>query len=129
MMIEISVACIAAAFVILVIFLIIGLVKSQKTLKEVNRTLASSKKELDEVSNESLKLIKNLNETTIDIKKKLHTLDFVFKPLSEVNEESEGGSRRHKNYDVVSEVVDCLATGLVLYNKIKGGIKGYVKTR
>lgn len=129
MVIDISVAFIAAAFVALVIFLIIALVKSQKTLKEMNKILSSSKKDIDEISIESTKLIKNLNETIVDIKKKLHALDCLFKPLSETKGEIEGESKKVKNYDLVSDVAECLAAGLVLYNKIKGGIKGYVKTR
>lgn len=129
MIVDISVAVIAVAFVVLVIFLIIGIVKSQKTLKEVNRLLHSSKKELDEISVESLKLIKNLNDTTVDLKKKLHALDCLFKPLTEAKDRMEDDGKKVKNHDLATDIMECVGSGLVLYNKIRGGIRAYVKSR
>lgn len=105
MIIDISVAFIAAAFVILAIFLIAGIVKSHKTLDE------------------GVKLIKNLNETTVDVKKKLHALDFLFNPLTE------GKGKKSRRVDLPMDIVECLSAGVTLYNKIKGGIGAYVKGR
>ncbi len=112
MIIEISVAIIAAAFVILVIFLIRALLNITKTTQEMNKVLHSTKKDLDE-------LLKNVNATTIDINHKLHTLNVFFKPLSE---------HRH-DQNIVTDIAECVSDGMLLYHKIKGGIKQYVKTR
>ena len=127
MAIEISVGFIAAAFVVLVVFLIIGVMSSRKSLREMNKLMHATKKDLDEISVESLKLIKNLNETTIDIKKKLHVADFLFKPFSETRDDIEANSKKIKHHDIASDIMECLAAGMVIYNKIKGGIKEYVK--
>jgi uncharacterized protein YoxC len=121
MVTDISVAIIAAAFVVLVVFLIIGIVKAVKTLREINKTLHSTKKDVDELSQESLKLVKNLNETTNDIKKKLHAMDCLFKPFEHIESEMK------KTNNLTSDIVECVSAGLVLYNKIKRGIKDYVK--
>ena len=127
MVVEVSVAVIAAVFVLLVVFLIIAIVKALKTLKEVNRFLHSSKKELDEISVEGLKLIKNLNETTSDIKRKLHALDGFFSPF--LGRREEGEHKKHKEADLATDIIECVASGLTLYNKIKEGIRTYVKSR
>jgi len=128
MLIEISVVTIAAAFVVLVIFAIIGIMSARKTMNEVNKTLHAVKKDLNDLSEESLKLIKNINETTADVKKKLHALNFLLKPFYEMeNHESE--HRKSKHYDLASEIMECITAGLVIYNKIKGGIREYGKTR
>ncbi len=124
MIIEISVAVAAGAFLLLAIFAVMGIMTSRKTLKEVSRTLHSAKKDLDELSVESLKLIKNLNDTTVDVKKKLHALDFVFKPLGEMGEKREDHKKSH---DITSEIMECVAAGMLIYNKIKGAIKAYGK--
>ena len=129
MITDISVACIAAAFIILVIFLIIGIVKCYKIATEVNRLLHATKKNMDELASESLELIKNADETTSDVKKKLQTLEIFFKPLSTAKQEMETKSKKHKDYDLTTELIEGLSAGMILYNKIKGGIKEYVKSR
>src|SRR5271156_2062652 len=103
MVIDISVACISGAFIILVIFLIVGIVKFNRTSKEINKLLHTTKKDLDELTVESIKLIGNLNQTTEDVKKKLHILDIFFKPFA-AKQETESRAKKHQDYDVASEL-------------------------
>ena len=117
MIIDISVATIAGAFVFLVVFLIVAIVKLGKTAKEINAVLRSAKKELDELNADGGKLIRHLNEISLDAKRKLSALDCFFKPLEEKNHEP----------SVVSELAECVGAALQLYRKIKKGIKEYVK--
>jgi hypothetical protein len=128
MIIDISVACASGAFILLVIFVIVGIVRFNKTSKEINRLLHTTKKDLDELSAEGVKLIKNLNETSSDVKKKLHALDLFFKPLY-AKQDGETKSKKHKDYDLGSEIVEGLSAGMTLYNKIRDGIKEYGKSR
>ena len=121
MAIEISVGVIAAAFVILVIFLIVGIMSSRKTLKEMNKLLHASKRDIDELSSESLKLLKNLNDLTNDTKRKMHALDFVFKPLSHAKETIENET------SLSSEIIQCFTAGAVVFNKIRGLFREYAK--
>lgn len=125
MVIDISVTCISVAFIILVIFLIIGIVKFNKTFKEINKLLHATKKDLDELTLVGDKLLKNLNETTENVNKKLHALDIFFKPF----QNAESKSKKYKEYDLASEIIEGLSAGMVLYNKIKGGLKEYGKSR
>jgi|GEM_PF-4305685 len=129
MIIEISVACIAGAFIVLVVFSVICIVKFYKTTSEINKLLHSTKKNMDELASESVKLIKNVDETTSDVKKKLHALDVFFRPFSAAKHEMEAKSKKNKDYDLASELIEGLSAGMILYNKIKGGIKEYVKSR
>jgi Sec-independent protein translocase protein TatA len=128
MVIDISIACASAAFVVLVIFLIIGIVRFIKTSKEINQLLHATKRDLNELSEEGTKLIKNLNETTHDVKHKLHALDLFFKPLY-AKQETEIKSKKSKEYDLASEIIEGLSAGMILYNKIREGIKEYGKSR
>ena len=128
MVIEISVACASGAFILLVIFLIVGIMRFNKTSKEIDRLLHTTKNDLDELTVESVKLVKNLNENASDVKKKLHALDLFFKPLYP-KQEGETRSKKHKDYDLASEIIEGLSAGVTLYNKIRDGIKEYGKSR
>lgn len=125
MIVEISVALIALAFLVFVIFAIDGIISSKKTLKAMNKVLHETKRDMDELTTESLKLIKNLNETAVSAKKSVHVIEHLIRPFSD----SKSEDKRNKDYDVVSEAVETIATGMALYHKIKEGIKHYVKTR
>ena len=129
MIIDISVACIAGGFLILVVFLIVGIVKFYKTNQEINKLLHSTRKHMDELGAESLKLIKNVDETTVDVKKKLHALDVIFKPLYAAKQEMEHKGKKSKEYDLAAEIIEGLSAGMILFNKIKGGIREYGKSR
>lgn len=84
---------------------------------------------MHEVSSESLKLIKNMTDISVDLKKKLHALEYLTKPLSDAGHEIETESRKIRKYDLTSEITECLAAGWVIYNKIKEGIRAYGKNR
>jgi hypothetical protein len=128
MIIDISIACASGAFIILVIFLVVAIVRFNKTSKEINRLLHTTKKDLDELSAEGVKLVKNLTEVSGDVKRKLHALDLFFKPLY-AKQDGETKNKKHKDYDLASEVVEGLSAGMTLYNKIRDGIKEYGKSR
>jgi len=129
MVIDISVACISVAFIVLVVFLIIGIVKFNRTSKEINKILHSTKRDVDELSSEGKQLIKHLNESTVDINKKLHALDIFFKPLYSAKHDMEFKGKKNKDYDLTSEIIEGLSAGMILFNKIKGGLKEYGKSR
>lgn len=128
MVIEISVAGIAAVFIILALSMIITMVKTQKTLKEVNKVLSSAKKELDELGAESLKLVKNLNEFTTDIRSKLQIFDILFSVLPRFRGEA-GKGKKARKFNWATDIVEGLSAGYTLYDKIKRGIDTYVKRR
>lgn len=123
MIIDISVAVIAATFIVLVFFVINALIASKKSMRELNRLLHATKNDLDKLSDESLKLIKSLNETTHSVNKKLHILDPLFTPF-----EHETRSRRH-GHNLTSDIAECLAAALVLFQKIKEGVRDYAKSK
>ena len=129
MVIEISVACIAGAFVILAVFLIICIVKTWKTIKETNALLHSLRKDLNEISEEGVELLKHMNELTADVKRKMHAVDYLIKPLKAAKEDIESEEKKMKGCDLTSDILECLAAGMVIFNKIKGGIREYGKNR
>jgi len=113
MAIDIAVSTIAAAFVALVIFMVIFLVKLQKTLKGL-------KNDLHKVTEQAVELMNEVQELTSDIKYKTESLNFAFRPLKALNKS------KHKDdsyLDTAAEAVDWVSTSLVLFNKIKEAVK------
>lgn len=85
-MIEISVALIAVAFTVLVIYLIITLRSARASLQQTNETLIQVQGQLDRISEESLKLIHNTTLLTEDVHGKIKQLDSLFESISHVGE-------------------------------------------
>lgn len=113
MVIDISVAVIAFAFVVLVIFLI-------ATLRKVMQTLHTSKraiKNLDHISEEGKKLIRTSNDLAIDIKEKSEALNFFFHPLEKLNKRR--SDPRHLQVEKIAEIINFAMNSMVLLNKLK----------
>ncbi|MFD2446434.1 DUF948 domain-containing protein [Bacillus sp. CGMCC 1.16607] len=77
MIISISVAIIAMAFVVLVIFLVKTLKAVQGTMEGVSKTLAGIEKQLDEVTKETALLLHKTNVLADDIQEKAESLNSV----------------------------------------------------
>ncbi len=116
MVIDVSVIIIAVAVVVLVTFVVMTLLKTQKTLD-------SAKKDLHSVSTEAIELMIKLEALTTDIKSKADSLNFVFRPLKALNREK----THRESSDTVTEVVEWVATSLVLFDKLKAVVKHYAK--
>ncbi len=86
MVIEISVAVIAVAFVILVIYLIVMMTALRVTLRQVNFTLIEGRKHLEDVSVEVKKVIALTHEVSADLKGKMESLDSVFNSVDNMGE-------------------------------------------
>jgi uncharacterized protein YoxC len=86
MIIEISVAVIALAFVALVIYLI-SLVRSlQVTLGKVNEILKDGHKQLDAVVTEAKKVMEQTTHIGAGIQKKVDSFDPIFKTVEDLGE-------------------------------------------
>ena len=123
MAIVISVIVMAVAVVVLVVFLVMTLIQTRKTLK-------STKSDLHRVSAEAVSLMNKIEELTSDIKSKSESLNFAFKPLKSLSKERSHREQHHSHggpEETVAEVIDWVATSLVLYNKIKSAVKNHEK--
>ena len=89
MIIEISVAVIAAAFFILVIYLIVFIRALKVTLGQFNSTLSDVRRHLDEIGNEAKK-------ATFDVNNKMESLNSVFKAVSNIGDYLEQKSKSVK---------------------------------
>jgi uncharacterized protein YoxC len=127
MIIDISVGVIALAFVALVIYLILTLLTVRKTLRQAQKNLVDLEKNLNEITGASVELVNTLDSLTNDIKKKIDAFDFIFRPLAALKKERV--SHQEEEYEKYQGLMDCIASGLLLFNKIKDGIKQYVKSR
>lgn len=95
MIIEISVAVIALAFVILVIYLI-SLTKALiLTSHQINHILLEGKKKIEEMGGQAAKIIEHTNQVSFDVKRKIESLNSIFNTLSNVGEVLE-----HKTADL-----------------------------
>ncbi|MCZ8516228.1 DUF948 domain-containing protein [Paenibacillus filicis] len=75
MIIEISVAVVAIAFVALVIFLIQTLRNVSELLAQTNVTMKELQTQMNGISAEATELLRHTNEVTVDVRNKLHSLD------------------------------------------------------
>lgn len=86
MVIQISVAFVAVAFICLVIFLILALRKGMTTLTETNTTLVDVRNAIHGLSGEASQLIHTANQVTKDVKGKIKTIDPIFESAHNVGE-------------------------------------------
>lgn len=86
MIIEISVAVIAIAFVVLVAYLITMIKALRITLNQVNQTLVETRRQLDEVGGQVQKMIEHTNQISFDLKQKVEALNPIFKSAANVGE-------------------------------------------
>lgn len=86
MIIEISVAVIALAFVALVIFLIKVLQSAAKSLDNVSSTLVDVQKTIEELTYEVKQTIRNVNDITVDVDHKLKQVDPLMETVKNLGE-------------------------------------------
>lgn len=80
----VSIAIIAVAFFILVVYLIQTLKSSQKTLDSVSRTLIGLENQLRGVTSETTELLKKTNALAEDVQKKSQNLNSVVDAVKDV---------------------------------------------
>lgn len=85
-MIEISVAVIALAFAVLVVYLVVTLRTASRSLNQVQQTLVHLEKQVNDLSQESVKLIQTTNLLTEDVHKKVRSLDTLFQSANQVGD-------------------------------------------
>lgn len=95
MIIEISVAVIAVAFVALVIYVIAMINALRLTINQVNQALPELRKQLDETGNQAKKTIEHVNQISFDLKNKMESLNSIFNTISNIGDVFE-----HKTYAI-----------------------------
>ncbi len=119
MFFDVFISVIAVAVVVLVVFLVVTLIETRKTLK-------STKKDLHQVSLEAVSLMKRLEALTKDVQSKSDALNFAFRPLKKLNQETLHRGSSHRNAEeTIEQVLDWVSTSLILYNKIKATVREY----
>lgn len=117
MIIDISIGIIAIAFVILVVFLVMTLIRLRKVLKKTDRVLSDVHQTLNTLSVPSSELIQNSNRFVLDLKRKSEGLDVLFRPLYALKKsESHSGGK-------FSDIAIFVTEGIHLFNKIKKEMK------
>jgi uncharacterized protein YoxC len=86
MIIEISVAVIAIAFVILVVYLIMMIKALRVTLGQVNQTLIETRKQLGEVGLQAQKVMEHTNQISFDLKHKVEAFTPIFNAVTNAGE-------------------------------------------
>ncbi|MNW35475.1 hypothetical protein D3C74_124730 [compost metagenome] len=83
---QISIALIAVAFVVLVIFLIKTLRAAEKSLHTTAQTLQDVQKTIDELSVEVKQVVRQANEITSDLQHKMDQVDPVLESVKNVGD-------------------------------------------
>lgn len=94
---QISVAIIAVAFAVLVVFLIKTLKTAQESLDNVSKTLKEVQGTIDELGYEVKQTVRHANEITVDVEHKMKQIDPVMvsvKNLGEVLAEVTGAAKQ-----------------------------------
>lgn len=78
MVIEISIAIVAVAFVVLVVYLIKVLKTLNETLQSVNETVGQIEEDLDAISKQSVSVLKQTEQLAVDLNQKSQHLDSLF---------------------------------------------------
>lgn len=86
MVIQISIAFAAIAFICLVYFVILTLRKGMTTLAETNKTLVDVRNAIHGLTGEATQLIHTANQVTRDVKGKIRTIDPIFESAHNVGE-------------------------------------------
>lgn len=86
MLIQLSIALAAVAFVGLVVFVILTLRKGMTTLGETNKTLGEVRNAIHGLTGEATQLIHTANQVTRDVKGKIKTIDPIFESAHNVGE-------------------------------------------
>jgi uncharacterized protein YoxC len=84
--IEISVALMAVAFTVLVVYVIRTLILTQKALQQVTDQLVQIQSRIDQLSEESVQLIRQTNLIAEDFYKKIKAFDQMFSAIEDVGQ-------------------------------------------
>lgn len=120
MIMEIIVGVIGAAFVVLVVFLLLSLKKLNQTLKKADHILADVRHLLNDATDPAIDLLENTNALVLDIQKKSEGLDLLFRPLYSIKKAK---SDPKNGTEKVSELMEYVAEGVRLFGKIKNEMK------
>jgi|GEM_PF-767197 len=86
MLTQISVAVIAVAFAVLVVYLIKTLKAATQSLEKVTQTLQEVRTTIDELSYEVKQTIRNTNDITVDVQHKMKQIDPVMDTVRNLGE-------------------------------------------
>lgn len=84
--VQISVAVIALAVVVLVYYLVQTLKSARTSMEQVNSTLAAVQRQLEETVNETNRLLRNTQQITEDVQHKLAATDKIFSSVQQVGD-------------------------------------------
>lgn len=144
MIIELSIAAIAVAFVCLVVYVITTIKSLRQTLEHVNETLVCAKTHIDELGGEGRRIIHQANALSLDVQGKLETLDPLFLTVAHVGEALErktasfvqsaepsipasknvnnlSPDEESKSIHTLSDILEWIVLGMTLWQKIKKG--------
>ena len=113
MIVDISVGIIAFAFVILAIYATIILHKVIEMLKASKRAMVN----IDHISEEGKKLVKNTNDLALDFKEKSEAMNFFFRPLKTLNKKKTDS--KHLQAEKIAEIIHFALESMALFNKLK----------
>jgi uncharacterized protein YoxC len=80
-LVQISAACIAASFLVLVVYMIVTLQTARSSLKQMNETLDRLESRVNEIGTESVKLMHTSQNIAADVQKKMNAIDNWFQSL------------------------------------------------
>lgn len=109
--IQVSIAVVAIAFAVLVVFLIQALRNVSSLLAQTNVTIKELQTQINGLSVEATELLRHTNEVTVDVRNKLHSLDPVVYSIKHVG-------------DAVSEVTSSFKTAT---STVAGTLREQVK--
>lgn len=136
MILEISSAVAALAFVVLVVYLVTLIQSAKRSLADTNETLALIRKDLEKVSQESVSLMKAGEQLIRDADEKLHSLDPLANSVKHTGQALEQvtdsvrqvsaavsrsatgfGKHMDKNQGRFAEILEYTSLGLQLWQK------------
>lgn len=138
LIIQISVAVIAIAVVVLVYYLVQTLKSAKSSMEQVNITLAAVQQQLEETGKESNILLRNTQLITEDVQHKLAATDKIFSSVQHIGEAVQEvsnsvkqvsatvtrsmhgvGNSVNKNQSKIQNVVELATSGYHLFNSLK----------
>lgn len=86
MIMGLSVALIAVAFAVLVVYLIKTLLAAKDSLEKTTQTLQEVQQTIDELSYEVKQMVRHANDITVDVEHKMKQIDPVMKSVKNLGE-------------------------------------------
>jgi uncharacterized protein YoxC len=143
LILEISAAVAAAAFAILVVYLVTLIQSAKKSLADTNDTLLSIRKEIEAVSKQSVSLMATSEQLIREADEKLHSLDPIARSVKHTGEALEQvtdsvrqvsaavsrsatglGRSVEKNQGRLTEIMEYASIGLQLWQKFQSHKSG-----